>query len=84
MLKNKKQFYITELHLGDDGLESYSDHSGPFTLIKARRILERLMKYPGAMINPYSFAIRGPERHVEAVGGTHNYKSPWYGTREDR
>ena len=35
MYKNKKQFYITELNMGDDGLESYTDHSGPFTLSKA-------------------------------------------------
>ena len=42
MQKNKKQFYITELHLGDDGLESYTDCSGPFTLVKARRIMEKI------------------------------------------
>ena len=36
MQKNKKQFYITELNMGIDGLESYTDHSGPFTLNKAR------------------------------------------------
>ena len=44
MQKNKKQFYITELHFGDDGLESYTDYSGPFTLSKARYIMEKLMK----------------------------------------
>ena len=52
--KNKKQFYVTELHMGDDGLESTTDYAGPFTLIKARRILERMFKYPGAFINPYN------------------------------
>ena len=44
MQKNKKQFYITELHMGDDGLESTSDYAGPFSLMKARRILERMFK----------------------------------------
>jgi hypothetical protein len=84
MLKNKKQFYITELKMGDDGLEFTVDYGGPFTLSKCRRVLERMFKNPGNMINPYSFSIRGPERKVESVCGTHNYKSPWYGTREDR
>ena len=68
-LKNKKEFYVTELHMGDDGLESTTDYSGPFTLIKARRVLERMFKYPGAFINPYNYAIRGPVHEVEAVGG---------------
>lgn len=84
MLKNKKQFYITELKMGEDGLEDYTIYGGPFTLLKARRILERMFKIPGAMVNPYSFSIRGPERKVESVCGTHNYKSPWYGTKDDR
>jgi hypothetical protein len=84
MLKNKKQFYITELKMGDDGLEFTVDYGGPFTLSKCRRVLERMFKNPGNMINPYSFSIRGPERKVESVCGTHNYKSPWYGTKDDR
>jgi len=78
MYKNKKQFYVTELYMGDDGLEDTVDYSGPFTLSKCRRILERMFKYPGAMINPYSFGIKGPFRKVESVCGTHNYKSQWY------
>ena len=32
-MKNKKQFYITELYMGDDGLEDYTIYGGPFTLI---------------------------------------------------
>ena len=78
----KKQFYITELEMGEDGLEDYTILSGPFTLSKARRILERMFKNPGAMINPYSFSIKGPEREVESICGTHNYKSPWYSDKE--
>ena len=81
-MKNKKEFYITELYMGDDGLEDTTDYGGPFTLSKCRRVLERMFKNPGAMVNPYSFSIRGPEREVEAVGGTHNYKSPWYSNKE--
>ena len=82
MYKNKKKFYITELHMGDDGLESTTDYGGPFTLSKCRRVLERMFKNPGAMVNPYSFSIRGPVREVESVCGTHNYKSPWYSDKE--
>ena len=78
MLKNKKQFYITELKMGDDGLEFTVDYGGPFTLSKCRRVLERMFKNPGAMVNPYSFGIKGPFRKVESVCGTHNYKSQWY------
>jgi hypothetical protein len=81
-MKNKKEFYITELHMGDDGLEDTVDYGGPFTLSKCRRVLERMFKNPGAMVNPYSFSIRGPEREVEAVGGDHTYKSPWYSNKE--
>ena len=84
MLKNKKEYYITEMEIGEDGLEDTTDYGGPFTLSKCRRVLERMFKNPGAMVNPYSFSIRGPEREVEAVGGDHTYKSPWYGTRDDR
>ena len=79
MIKNKKQYFITELHMGDDGLEDYSDHSGPYTLPKARRILERMFKFPGAFINPYAFAIRGP-RHTN----DHGHNTEFYSTREDR
>ena len=81
-LKNKKEFYVTELHMGDDGLESTTEYAGPFTLSKCRRILERMFKYPGAMVNPYSFSIKGPIREVESLCGTHNYKSPWYSNKE--
>tara|TARA_B100000683_G_scaffold201833_1_gene195131 strand:+ start:18 stop:275 length:258 start_codon:yes stop_codon:yes gene_type:complete len=79
MLKNKKQFYITELHMGDDGLEDYSDHSGPFTLNKARKIMERLMKGNDPWVNPYAMTIRGP-RHMNGYG--HN--TEFYSHREDR
>ena len=79
MIKNKKKYFITELHMGDDGLEDYSDHSGPYTLPKARRILERMFKNPGAMINPYAFAIRGP-RHTDE----HGFNTEFYNQREDR
>ena len=83
-MKNKKQFYITELYMGDDGLEDYTIYGGPFTLIKARRILERMFKNPGAFINPYNYAIRGPVHQVEAVGGDHTYNSEWYPNKDKK
>ena len=79
MQKNKKQFYITELNMGIDGLESYTDYSGPFTLNKARNIMEKLMKNPGQWVNPYMMSIRGP-RHINGYG--HN--TEFYSHREDR
>ena len=74
----KKEYYITELHMGDDGLEDTTDYSGPHTLSTARRIMERMMKYPGNMINPYSFNIRGPNHQVRSVCDSHSYETPWY------
>ena len=79
MYKNKKQFYITELNMGDDGLESYTDHSGPFTLSKARRIMQKLFENPGRWLNPYMMSIRGP-RHTNCRG----YNTKFYSHREDR
>ncbi len=75
MLKNKKQFYITELHFGDDGLESYTDYSGPFTLNKARKIMERLLKGNDPWVNPYVMDIRGP-RHTNGYGHNTEFYSP--------
>ena len=79
MQKNKKQFYITELNMGIDGLESYTDHSGPFTLNKARKIMERLLKGNDPWVNPYMMSIRGP-RHTNCRG----YNTEFYSHREDR
>ena len=81
MQKNKKQFYITELNMGIDGLESYTDHSGPFTLNKARKVLERMFKYPGAFINPYNYSIRGP-RHTNENGNQTEFYAPGEWARE--
>ncbi len=79
MYKNKKQFYITELNMGDDGLESYTDYSGPFTLNKARKIMERIMKGNDTWVNPYAMAIRGP-RHFNS----HGFKTEFYSDKENR
>lgn len=78
MLKNKKQFYITELNMGDDGLESYTDYSGPFTLSKARRIMEKM--FTGRSFNNfYNMTIRGP-RHFNS----HGFKTEFYSEKENR
>ena len=75
----QKKFYITELHLGDDGLESTTDHSGPFTLKKARSIMERIMKGNDPWMNPYAMGIRGP-RHFNK----HGFNTEFYSHKEDR
>ena len=74
-MKNKKQFYITEMEIGEDGLEDYTIYGGPFTLSKCRRVLERMFKNPGAMVNPYSFSIRGP-RHTNENGNPTEFYAP--------
>mgnify|MGYP005721972449 FL=1 len=78
MQKNKKQFYITELHIGDDGLESYTDCSGPFTLVKARRIMEKIFN-ARSYSNFYNMAIRGP-RYNNSKG----LPTEFYQPREDK
>ena len=78
MYKNKKQFYITELNMGDDGLESYTDYSGPFTLNKARKIMEKMFR-SRSFNNFYNLTIRGP-RHFNS----HGFKTEFYSEREDR
>jgi len=80
MQKNKKQFYITELSMSDDGdgLEFYSDHSGPFTLSKARKIMEKMFK-SRSFNNFYNLTIRGP-RHFNS----HGFKTEFYSEREGR
>ena len=65
--------------MGIDGLESYTDHSGPFTLNKARKIMERLLKGNDPWINPYMMSIRGP-RHDNQYG----HRTEFYSHREDR
>jgi hypothetical protein len=77
----KKQFYITELEMGEDGLEDTTDYGGPFTLSKARKIMEKMFR-GRSFNNFYNMTIRGPVREVESVCGTHNYKSPWYSDKE--
>ena len=59
-LKNKKQFYITEGHIDEDGNEYEKDYSGPFTLNKARRLMEGYFKSSYHFRNPYNMSIRGP------------------------
>jgi len=80
MQKNKKQFYITELEMSDDGdgLEFYSDHSGPFTLSKARKIMEKMFR-SRSFNNFYNLTIRGP-RHFN----DHGFNTEFYSEREDR
>ena len=78
MLKNKKQFYITELNMCDDGLESYTDYSGPFTLSKARKIMEKIFN-ARSFNNFYNMTIRGP-RHINE----HGFNTEFYNEREDR
>ena len=75
----QKKFYITELHMGDDGLESTTDYSGPHTLSKARKIMERLIKGNDDWVNPYMMSIRGPWHQ-----NNRGYDTQFYSHREDR
>ena len=65
--------------MGDDGLESTTDYSGPHTLNKARKIMERLLKGNDPWVNPYLLHIRGP-RHSNSKG----LPTEFYNQREDK
>ena len=68
MQKNKKKFYITELHMGDDGLESTSDYAGPFSLLKARRILERMFKNSLILYSNSCLELSSPIKGIMMFG----------------
>ena len=58
---NKKQYYITEGHIDNDVNEYEKNYSGPFTLNKARRLMEGYFKSSYSFRNPYNLNIRGPK-----------------------
>jgi len=57
----KSGFYITELHMGDEELESTSDLAGPFkTLERAREVFKSKVTND-QFLSDYNFEIRGPK-----------------------
>jgi len=86
----KKYFYVSELHMGIDGLESISDHKGPFKSLKTAQ--NSFEKYVNASkyLNDWekaSFSIRGPmytrSTIYNAKGGVMipSYDTIWYNNK---
>ena len=57
---NKKQYYITEGQIDQDGNDYETNYGGPYTLNKARKLMEGYFKSSYSFRNPYNLNIRGP------------------------
>jgi len=69
----KSGFYITELHMGDEELESTSDLAGPFkTLERAREVFKSKVTND-QFLSDYNFEIRGPKDITGSI---------WYAGKE--
>ena len=57
---SKSGFYITELHMGDEELESTSDLAGPFKTLQRAREVFKSKVIEDEFLNNWDFDIRGP------------------------
>ena len=60
----KKDFYVTELKMGIDGLEDVSDYKGPFKTLKSAQIAFKKFIMKDKFLNHWDFAIRGKQHLV--------------------
>ena len=74
----KKDFYITELKMGIDGLEDISDYKGPFKTLKSAQIAFKKFICADKFLKHWDFAIRGKEHLVYGIDGKHKYGSIFY------
>jgi len=76
----KKDFYITELHMGSDGLEDISDYKGPYNTLKSAQNAFKKFVINDKFLNHWDYAIRGPnhtpKRLIPHIPTT---KTIWYG-----
>ena len=63
----KSGFYVTELHMGVDGLEMTVDLAGPFkTLERAREVFKEKV-INDEFLNEWNFSIRGPADRTGSI-----------------
>jgi hypothetical protein len=78
----KKGFYISELNIGIDGLESDSDIAGPFiNLERARAVFKKIVtedKYRNKAQIVHNYAIKGPAHTPKDTSMFHSPTTPWY------
>ena len=74
----KKHFYVSELHMGIDGLESVSDYHGPYNTLKSAQNAFKKFVCADKFLNHWNYAVRGPSRLRKGVDGKSTYKTIWY------
>ena len=74
----KKNFYVSELHMGYDcKLESITDYKGPYNSLKKAQNAFKKYICADKFLNHWDFGIRGPMRtNKSRVSG--NIPSIWY------
>ena len=63
----KKYFYISELHMGFDGLESISDYQGPYNTLKTAQNAFKKYVMKDKFLNHWDYAIRGPNHTPKSI-----------------
>ena len=82
----EKDYYITEMHMGDisgDGYEliSTTDYAGPYkTLKKAREMFKKLV-CKDKFLNHWDFIIRGPLHKIVRTP-TYSHSTVYYNFKE--
>ena len=80
----KKHFYVSDLHMGLDGLESISDYKGPYKTLKGAQKAFKDYVCADKFLNHWDFGIRGPEYSRPSIlNGMKKamisaYKTIWY------
>ena len=74
----KKDFYITELHMGSDGLEDISDYKGPYNTLKSAQVAFKKFICADKFLNHWEYSIRGKNHQVCSVDGKSTYNTIFY------
>ena len=74
----KKDFYISELHMGDGGLNDITDYKGPYKTLKSAQ--NAFWKYvcKNKFLNNWDYSIRGKEYLINSIDGKSTYGTIWY------
>ena len=63
----KKHFYVSELHMGIDGLESVNDYKGPYNTLKSAQNAFKKFVCADKFLNHWDYAIRGPSHTPKSI-----------------
>ena len=62
-----KNYYVSELHMGIDGLESVADYKGPYKTLKSAQNAFKKYVCADKFLNHWDFAISGPEHTPKSI-----------------